>query len=213
MAYLDVKNQFLATLNRRDITPTQTDSFMQMGIQRTQRTLRIPAMEKLVQITVDGTWVNGVPVPGDLLELISIDTGVTSTTPNKLRRVDLKTAALLSQVAGVPEVFSRQSGTYIIGPIPAGGTTININYYANFSTLSADTDSNWATVIAPDLLVYGALTFSSDYFMDERKDAFESRYAQLIEDLNIMATRDELSDSAIRPAVNTDGDYSWDYSW
>jgi hypothetical protein len=204
--YADAKNAFLGILNRKDITPSQIDTFMQMGIQRTQRILRIPAMEKVVQFTVDNNWTTGVTVPGDLIELISIDNDVGSSDPQKLRRVDLQTAMRKARTPGIPEVFARNGANFVIGYKPSPGTLININYFASLPQLSADADTNWFTNGAEDLLIYGALTFSSDYFLDERKAAFEDRYNSIIADLNDMAARDELSDAAVVPAYYTDGD-------
>jgi len=55
MSYLDVKNQFTALLNRRDLTSTLTTTFLNYGIQRIQRNVRVPAMERVVEMTTGGT--------------------------------------------------------------------------------------------------------------------------------------------------------------
>ena len=204
MAYVDVKNQFLGLLNRRDITPSLTDTFMGFGIQRIQRELRVPAMEKLVSVITDGTA--GFSVPGDLLEIISIHTN-DAVNHRKLKRVDLQTILDYAQIPGQPQYYYRETGTFTVGPYPPSGTTIWVNYYADVSSLSADTDTNWLTEVAPALLIYAALSYSADYFLDDRKMMFENSYLQIAEQLTIMAQQDELENASVGQAYDSSPNY------
>lgn len=204
MAYVDVKNQFLGLLNRRDITPTLTDTFMGFGVQRIQRELRIPAMEKLVSVTTDGT--GAISVPGDLLEVISIHTNDT-VNRQKLVRTDLQTILQYAQIPGSPKYYYRETGTFTIGPYPPEDTTVWIHYYADASNLLADSDTNWITEIAPTLLIYAALSYSCDYYLDDRKQMFEAAYMQIAEQLQQMALQDELQNASISPAYDSSPNY------
>lgn len=201
MAYLDVKNQFMAILNRRDITPTLVGTFMSFGIQRIQRELRVPAMEKLVELTTDGSAK--LSVPGDLLEFISVHTNDT-VNHDKLIRTDLQTILQQSKVPGVPKFYHREVGNIYIGPFPPANTSVFINYYSDSSTLMADTDINWMTEVAPALLIYAALSYAADYFLDDRKSAFEQSYMQIAEQVQIQALNDELENASISPSFNAD---------
>lgn len=200
MLYSEIKTNFQSILNRRDITASQITTFMGFAIQRIQRELRVPPMEKLVAYTCDGTAT--LDIPGDLLEVIAIFFN-DSVNQLKLTRVDLTSAIRASQAPGVPQVYHRSGASFLIGPYPPSGTKAYINYYADASTLNADTNHNWLTDAAPDLLIYGALCYAADYFLDERKMAFEQRFGQIIDDLQQQAHQDELENASLLPAYNT----------
>ena len=204
MAYVDVKNQFLGLLNRRDITPSLTNTFMGFGIQRIQRELRIPSMEKLISITTDGT--SNFQVPGDLLEVISIHTN-DQVNHVKMKRVDLDTILSFSRVPGVPTYYYREAGTFTIGPYPPAGTLVWVHYYADAASLSADSDTNWITQVAPTLLIYAALSYSADYFLDDRKEMFEASYVQIAEQLQNMSLQDELENASVSAAYDSTPNY------
>ena len=204
MQYSDLKNNFTSILNRRDITTSQINLFMQMAIQRIQRNLRVPAMEVTASVSTDGT--GNVPVPGDMLEVIAIYAN-DAINQVKLNRKDLQTAILSSNQIGIPDKYHRNGGNFLIGPVPVAGTTLYINYYQDAGGLSADTDHNWITDAAPDLLIYGALCRAADYFLDDRKQAFEDTYSQIEEDLRQMALQDELINATMSNCFDTDTPY------
>jgi hypothetical protein len=54
MNYGELQAQFEGLLKRRDMTPTQSQIFLQQAVSRVQRVLRIPPMEKSVAVTYDG---------------------------------------------------------------------------------------------------------------------------------------------------------------
>lgn len=208
MAYLDVKTQFLGLLNRRDITPSLTDTFMQFGIQRIQRELRVPAMEKVVQVLTDGTAQ--ISVPGDLLQVISLHTN-DAVYQNRLIRTDLQTILRYSKIPGSPELYYREGATFYIGPYPPTGTSVWISYYADVSTLTADTDTNWLTEVAPALLIYAALAYAADYYLDDRKGLFETSYQQIADQLISMAQQDEVENASVSTAYDTTPNYVGPY--
>lgn len=200
MAYLDVKNQFLGLLNRRDITPSLVNTFMQFGIQRIQRELRVPAMEKIGYYETDGTAT--VTVPSDLLEVIAIYTN-DQTNRHKLVRTDLQKIIDYSNIPGSPRFYFREGDKFRIGPYPPSGTTVWIDYYGDASELSADTDTNWLTETSPALLIYAALSYACDYFLDDRKQLFEASYIQVAEQLTFMAQQDEVQNASVSPAYDS----------
>jgi hypothetical protein len=204
MAYVDVKNQFLGLLNRRDITPSLTDTFMGFGIQRIQRELRIPSMEKLIAVSTDGTA--NFQMPGDLLEIISLHTNDT-TMHKKLVRTDLQTILDFAQIPGIPRYYYREGSTISIGPYPPENTLVYFHYYVNADVLSADTDTNWVTEIAPTLLIYAALSYSCDYYLDDRKQLFEASYQQIADQIQQMALQDELQNASISAAYESSPNY------
>lgn len=197
MLYSDIQANVLSILNRRDCTPSQLKTFIGLAIQRIQRKLRVPAMEAVVIYNTTGDPL--IPVPGDLLELIDLTTN-DSVNQQKLVRTDHQSAIRLSNRPGVPTSYFREQGNFRIGPNPPVGTTIYINYFQDASGLSGDSDHNWITDATPDLLIYGTLSHACDFFVDDRMQSFEGRFNQLLDDVQIMATQDELSNASISPA-------------
>lgn len=199
MAYADVKSQFMGILNRRDITPSLVDTFMQFAIQRIHTELRVPAMEKVVELTTDGS--SRLNVPGDFLEVISVHTNDDQNGRNKLTRTDLGTILNYSNISGQPKFYHREGGYIYIGPYPPEGTSIFVNYFSDSTSLVADDDLNWLTEVSPVLLIYGALSFAADYFLDDRKILFEETYKTVRDSLSDMAKQDEVANASIRPAL------------
>lgn len=202
MTFAELKAQFSALLNRRDLTSSLTTTFYGMATQRIQRELRVPAMETLLGITTDGT--DTLAVPGDLLEVIGLFVN-TSTIHQRLIKTDLQTIQNLRHVTGdFPTHYHRIGGNFIIGPVPGSGDTVYVHYYEDASTLSADSDTNWLTDTAPDLLIYGMLSYAADYYADDRLRLFEDRYQSIAKNLQEMANSDELANASIRPAYTTE---------
>lgn len=202
MNYGELKAQFAGLLNRRDMTTVQQDSFMQQGISRIQRELRVPPMEASVSVTQDGSYT-AFPIPSTLLELIDISAyDASGTFVRTLTGVDLQTALLTARNSGfVPECYARRGSDYVVGPVPATGMQLRIDYYAELPALSADTDTQTLTRIAPDLFIYAALSYAADFYVDKRVGAFEARYQSIKDTLQQQADLDDLTASkAMRPA-------------
>lgn len=202
MNYGQVKAQFQAVLNRRDITPTLTENFIKQSIQRAQRVLRVPAMEKSVEIATAANE-EMVSVPGDLLSFITVMWQDASGYWHKLSRRDIGWVYAQRQYVGNTAYYARQDGDLVLAPQPITAGKVRIDYFADFSNLINDTDTNWLTEIAPDVIIYGALSFAADYFLDNRRDSFEQRFVGGVEELLTQMQIDELSaGAAISPAYS-----------
>lgn len=208
MLYSDIQTNFQSILNRRDITPSQVSTFIGMAIQRIQRDLRIPAMEAQATFIMSG--VDGViSVPTDYLEMIAL-TFNDQINQKKLARVDFQTAMRLGSIPGIPSSYYRSGGNFLIGPFPPlTGTLCYLSYYQDAGTLSLGTDHNWITDSAPDLLIYGALSYASDFFLDERAAKFEERFNSILSSLQLQAFDDELENASISPAYSDHNETNW----
>jgi hypothetical protein len=180
-------------------------SFIQKGLQKIQRTLRVPAMEKSIVATIGSLYSSGLPVPGDHLELISISdvAEATELTRRPLREV-------IEQVeygSGHPLIYCRRGSKYLIGPTPVEGKQLRIDYYAQFSALSADSDSNVITSVAPDLVTYAALHYGGQHFGHKRAGEWTAMYHEIFGDLMKQGEDDELTGNAqVAPAFRLDLD-------
>jgi hypothetical protein len=202
MTYGEVKAQFLAMLNRRDITPSQVEAFLKHSLQRAQRLLRVPASESEFTSTVLEGFT-GLDVPGDYLKLVSlcVDDGAP------LARASLTQARLLAQTDGTPTVFHRDRFKFIIGSRPKVGSVIRLIYLADFTALANDSDTNFLTEIAWDVVVSGAMSFACKHFVDPRGDGYEQKFLEGLQDLNNQAFEDELTNAQIEPAYALDFDF------
>ena len=79
---------------------------------------------------------------------------------------------------------------------------MSLYYYSEFPALSADSDTNNLSTVAPDLIVYAALTYSADYFLDERAEIFEMKYNQFLQEIQEQSNDQELNGGTqvIQPA-------------
>lgn len=206
MTYGELQSTFTALLNRRDNTSDKTKAFLQASIQKIQRSLRVPAMEKSIQATIGNLFTDGLDVPGDLLQFIALtdvttgDELVRSTLPEVLH-------AQINETTGCSRIFARRGSKFLIGPKPQAGSKLRMDYYAQFAPLVNDGDTNVLTDIASDLIYQGALVFAATHFNDKRKSDFQADYNKTFDDLTEQADRDELTGNAcVAPAFRFDED-------
>lgn len=188
MNYGDIKTHFKNLLNRNDITDALQETFIDQGIQRIQRSLRVPLMEKQRSYTISSQTAE-VTLPSDFIEIMDIYHETTA-----LQRVPLSTMLdyKTNTRTGTPEYFCREQNDILLFPEPTTGS-LKLNYYGEFSDMSADADENNLAAVAPDLIIYAALTYASDYYIDERGDIFESKYIQFLTEMQEQANDQELS--------------------
>lgn len=206
MAYSDIQTEFLARLNRRDCSATLGKYFIQDGIKRIQRDLRVPAMEKGIVATIGNIFSGGLDVPGDLLQLITI---TSEDTGKELTRRDLETVLKHQKwdAQGYAKIFCRRGSQYLLAPLCNQGDMIRIDYYAAFAPLVNDADTNVLTDIADDLIILAALVEGCSHFSDKRKDDFDTNYKDRLDALNGQAVNDELTGNAkVAPALRLDLD-------
>ena len=192
-----LRSHFKSLLNRSDITDALANTFIDQGISRIQRSLRIPSMEKQVQYSITAS-TSKLTVPNDFIEIIDFyyDNMMLTRMPmNRMQRLKHDPRS------GSPVYFSREGSSFLLHPIPSSGT-VYINYYAQFSAMSADSDENSLAKIASDLIIYSALTYAADYYLDERASLFGEKYSAFMYEIQLQADEAESSGTiqSIRPA-------------
>lgn len=198
MNYGDLKSHFNDLLNRSDITSSLTTRFIDQGIARIQRQLRTPLNEKKKDYTITGQ-ANALTLPTDFLEIISL-----YANEFELRRITMSKYRQLvspSSYTGNPQYFVREQEKLKIFPEPTTGT-VSLYYYGEFDAMSADSDEKKLAEVAPDLILYAALTYASDYYMDERSTLFEQKYQQFLSEIQEQSNDQELNGGpqSIRPS-------------
>ena len=205
MNYGDLKTHFNALLNRSDITPALSTTFIDQGIGRIQRQLRVPMMEKTKKFSLTSATAS-IALPSDFLEIISI-----YHSTNELVRIPISRFRQLSdsQHTGKPRFFSRIQEAIQFHPQPADGDLI-LYYYGEFTNLVDDADTNILLQVASDLVLYSSLSYAADYYLDERSTIFETKFNQFLSEIQEQANDQELNGSTqlIMPAYfYQDGEY------
>lgn len=182
MTFAELKAQFTALLNRTDTTTALKDLFVNMAQLRAQRELKIPAQETL-STTVVADPFTGITVPAGLKQVITItsDDEPLEYLPHK------QFLALGNDQTGTPSYWTRINGKFQFFPTPPVAAVIEIYYFGEFTAFTTDGGTTSISISDPDLIIYGALSYAADYYIDERATTFEARYAGI---------RDTITDQA-----------------
>ena len=107
-----IRTHFKALLNRSDVTDALADTFIDQGITRIQRSLRVPSMEKKHTYNFSSE-VSYVALPSDFLEAIDVYYDHTA-----LKRVPMTEMAARKDgnETGTPSYFAREQGTLLLYP-------------------------------------------------------------------------------------------------
>lgn len=197
-----IRSHFLALLNRNDCSTDLANTFIDQGLARIQRTLRVPAMEKVQTYTVGAAAPETLILPADFLQVKYLYVGDTL-----LEYVDLGRFFRYSSAVGDPLVYTRVQGTLKVRLTPVEGTEVVLVYYGELEDFAEDNDETFISVAAPDLLMNAAMTFACDYFVDDRKQSFEGKYAEIMAELNEQAYLTEMESSGMAIAAPTGAEY------
>lgn len=192
-----IRNQILGLLNRNDCPNELADSFIEQAMARIQRTLRVPSMERGSLITANAEVPDVIVIPDDFLNMKYLYTGSTL-----LEYVDIQRFLQYPVSVDTPKIYTRIQGQLKIKPSPEVGTSLTLIYYGEIPDLATDTSENFLTVAAPDLLIYGALAYAANYFLDERKPAFEQEYSRIYQELTEQALLTEMDQSGMAIATS-----------
>ena len=194
-----IRTHFKALLNRSDITDALANTFIDQATARIQRTLRIPRMERQHSYSILAS-TGSVVLPNDFLE--GIDLVYDNHTLSRLPMGEMLDRKKTGE-AGNPHFFTREGGKFLITPSPSSGSLV-LNYYAQFTAMTSDTDENNLAAVGSDLIIYSALTYAADYYLDERATLFEQKYNQFLNEIQDQANEAEITGSlqAVRPTYN-----------
>lgn len=178
--FQDLINDFQSILNRDDIGETQAATFIQQGIQRLQRKVRLPGMEREAVTTFVAAG-NSVQIPSDMLSLIDlyVDDNVSKRALVKLPYRDL----LKENTSALPAYYGRFRGEWIISGTVGVGSIITQHYHGEFSTLPTWADANEVTLGLQDLAVYAGLVYAAESVTHPSLQTWEARYQALLDDV------------------------------
>ena len=199
MNYGDIKSHFNDLLNRSDITTALTTRFIDQSISRIQRQLRTPLNEKVKTFSISSNTTS-LTLPTDFLEIISL-----YYEQYELQRVPMSKFRGLNDntYTGSPTHFTRQQEDLLLYPTPTSGSVV-LYYYAEFDAMTNDTDENALAAVASDLIIYGALGYAADFYLDERASIFEEKFNQFLIEIQEQANDQEMNGTTniIQPAYS-----------
>lgn len=189
MNYGDLKAHFNDVLNRSDITTVLTERFIDQGLARIQRSLRVPFMEKQRNYTISSLTTD-ITLPNDFLETRDLYHSSGTT----LERVSMETMQGLkaNNLVGNPTKYAREQASLLLYPHPGDGS-ITLNYYAELDDFASDSTETTISKVAPDLVIYAGLTFAADFYLDERSPLFEAKFKAFLEELQEQSNDQELN--------------------
>ena len=190
MNYGNLKTHFKNLLNRSDVTDALAGTFIDQGIGRIQRQLRTPMSENTLEFTIT-SQTETITLPADFLELISLYYDTSELTRITMKQYREYTGNIYT---GTPRYFARQGEKLYLYPQPSSGTLV-MYYHSEFSPMTVDSDENIVAKVAPDLVIYAALTYASDWFLDERAELFENKFNQFMLEVQEQANDQELNGS------------------
>lgn len=176
--YSDVLGELKTILNRDDCTDAQYAVFIGQALQRIQRDIKLPSMERSAVVTAlaDITYIQ---IPTDLLQVIDIMTDDWAGRTFALERYSYRELCRIPTIAP-PQGYARLQNTFQIRGLVKTGAAVNVLYYGTITPLVNLTDTNEITSTAPDLLVYASLSFAGDNFEMPQTQTWEQRYQSIL---------------------------------
>lgn len=151
--YTTLKAAIVRRLHRSDLT-AQIPDYIALAEARFARDLRVRAMEA-VGTVVFAAGDASKALPADFLELRSIS--LDSAVPVDMRYVTPQEIVLPASDNGQSYYYTIIGDDLYLAPVPDGGATVRIVYYARPAALSDANPANALLTAACDVYLYGAL--------------------------------------------------------
>jgi hypothetical protein len=162
--YGELKTAVADWLDRDDLTSV-IPTFIDLAHAKLNRRLRV---REMIQRSTAGITTQFSNLPPDFLELRNIQLNVT--IPKSLEYVTIEQMDQergLGNTAREPVYYTLMGSTIEVFPTPDQSYTLELAYYKNIPTMTADIDTNWLLTKAPDAYLYGALLQASPYLQNQ----------------------------------------------
>lgn len=208
MTLATVRTTFQGILNRTDCTNAQADIFLNLGLMRVQRRLRIPTMERMLTATASGSAEPSIALPNDVIELMDVIPRADGAKP--LERLSYR--ALIQRPfseGDQPKAYARLANVLHFRPAIPDGGIVDVLYYGEFGPLNNDSDENGLTRVAPDLFIYSALVFAGDHYTHDKRQEWAQTFEGLLAEMNDMAAQEAKTGGvqAVEPMYYDPGSY------
>ena len=199
--FTELKDALADWLDRSDLTDRIPD-FITLAEARLNRDVRIRPMEvrSSMETTAGQRYFN---LPGGYLQMRNMQINSNPITPLEYITPEMLDRLYGSDTTGKPKAYTLIGDEIQLAPIPDSDYTVEMAFYEKFTPLgdgtSGTTTSNWLTLNAPDVLLYGALLEAEPFIKnDERVNLWINAYNSAITRIQDTDTKDRHSGSAMR---------------
>ena len=200
--FTELKDAVADWLDRSDLTARIPD-FITLAETRINRALRIRPMEvrSTMTTTAGSQYFN---LPGGYIQMRNIQLNANPVTPLEYITPEMLDRLYGSSTTGKPRAYTLIGDEIQLSPIPDSAYSLEMAFYEKFTPLGDGATggtvvSNWLTLNAPDVLLYGALLEAEPFIKnDERVAVWLNGYSNAIDKLQKADARDRHSGSAMR---------------
>ena len=199
--FTELKDAIADWLDRSDLTARIPD-FITLAEARLNRDLRIRPMEvrSTMETTASQQYFN---LPGGYIQMRNIQINTNPITPLEYITPEMLDRLYGSNTTGKPRAYTLIGDEIQLAPIPDSDYTVEMAFYEKFTPLgdgsAGTTTSNWLTLNAPDVLLYGSLLEAEPFIKnDERVNLWINAYNSAITRIQDSDARDRHSGSAMR---------------
>jgi hypothetical protein len=198
--YDELQTAIATWINRTDLGAYSAD-FVAIAEESAYQSLRVKAMETAFAATIN----NGViSVPTDLLELKSV-----YLNSNPVVALERKSYEWILQAypqrssSGPPRYIARNGSNFEFGPYPDSAYEVRGIYYAKLPALSATNTSNWLTLYAPTILLYGGCMAAAHFINAPEEDImrWQTLFIDAVRRANAADRRDEMAGTRLTMEV------------
>jgi hypothetical protein len=200
--FTELKDAVADWLDRSDLTARIPD-FITLAETRINRELRIRPMEvRSTMTTTSGSQYFNLP--GGYIQMRNIQLNTNPVTPLEYITPEMMDRLYGSSTTGKPRAYTLIGDEIQLSPIPDSAYSLEMAFYEKFTPLGdgatgGTVTSNWLTLNAPDVLLYGALLEAEPFIKnDERVPVWLNGYSNAIDKLQKADARDRHSGSAMR---------------
>jgi hypothetical protein len=173
--YGELKSAIANWAERDDLT-SRIPEFVALAQDRIAMDLRVRAMETSADVTISAQTA-ALPTGFLGVRRFVLDNDASRLTYLNPEQFWMRGIA---RTEGTPKAFTIEGENFVFGPYPASGShTGKLFYWARFTDLSADEDTNWLFSNARGMLLYGSLMELAMYLEDDEAAA---RWGRLYED-------------------------------
>lgn len=198
--FAQLKTDVATWVDKDDLSP-QIPTFVNNGIQKANRKLRLIDMETISSAKL-ATGKNYFDLPDRFITLINVFTDTNPET--KLIYVTPEQMTLQVKPDGtLPKSYTIVDGkikTDLLVPLTSSITTkLWISHIKGYPSLVEDSDTNWLLQNAYDLMLYLSI-MSAELFIinDERVPKIKALAEEAIDELNAMAEEGRYSGDTLR---------------
>ena len=164
--YSTLQSTIADYLNRSDLS-SQIQTFIQFAEADLNTRLRCREMIVRSEVTSNQEYID---LPSDWLEGINVHIA-DGTSPLRYVTLDEADRVNKQQTFTKPMFYSIMDGAMQIVPPQSADIDLVMVYYSKIPALSDAVTTNWLLTKAPDVYLYGALSHSAPFLMDDARMA------------------------------------------